>query len=189
MRARVRQPNWLGLYRDDIARYRQYRGGASTLTIVLTEQGLWALLQYRIASAVFRSALPKAIKRPSLILLVAWRKLIEVTTGISLSCDARIGRGFLIWHFGNVFVSEGVEVGEMCSVAQGVNLGVSGQGADRGVPTLGDRVNVGANAVVVGKISVGDDATIAANSLVLQNVPAGAVVLGVPARTISIKCR
>jgi serine O-acetyltransferase len=73
----------------------------------------------------------------------------------------------------------------MCNISQGVTLGVAGQGLTRGAPTLGDRVCVGANAVVAGKISVGDDAAIAANSLVIQNVPPRAVVVGVPARSVS----
>jgi serine O-acetyltransferase len=177
--------SWLRLFLDDVARYREYKSGVSILNIVTLEQALWAMLQYRVASSVFRSTLPPVVKRPALVLLTLWQKLIEMITGISISYQARIGRGFCIWHFGNIFVGEDVQIGEMCNISQGVTLGVGGQGSARGAPTLGDRVCVGANAVVAGKISVGDDAAIAANSLVIQNVPPRAVVVGVPARSVS----
>ena len=157
---------WFRLFCCDVARHREYRNDASVLNILFNEQSLWALLHYRIASAVYRKPLPGIVKRPVMMGLALWQKLIEILTGISISPQARIGRGFCIWHFGNVFIGPGVRIGEMCNVSPGVMLGVSGSGADRGSPTLGNRIYVGSNAVVAGRIFVGDDAAIAANSLV-----------------------
>ena len=72
----------------------------------LTQQGLWALLQYRLAAAVYRSSLPPAARGPLLALLYLWRKVVEVTTGISLPHTAVIGPGLYIAHFGPVILNK-----------------------------------------------------------------------------------
>ncbi|SRR5581483_4640612 len=173
---------WLLLYRQDIARYKSHRQVTSTLRLLLTEQGLWALLQHRIASAIYRSRFPNLVKAPLLILAIIWLKLIEITTGISISYQASIGPGFFIGHFGNIFVGGDVVIGHTCNISQGVSIGVSGRGAKRGMPQIGNRVYIATNAVVAGKITVGDDAVIAANSLVTADVAPHTTVIGVPAR-------
>ncbi|HVQ36272.1 MAG TPA: hypothetical protein VMS31_01980 [Pyrinomonadaceae bacterium] len=179
-RAEPRETGSLAWFRRDIGRYKAYRN-RGTLTQLLTQQGLWALLQYRIASAIYRSSLPPLVRRPLLLLASAWQKLIEVTTGISLPYTASIGPGFYIGHFGNIIVNGEAVIGSNCNISQGVTIGVSGRGERRGVPTIGDRVYIGANAVVAGKILVGDDAVIGANSLVVSDVPNASTAVGVPA--------
>ena len=176
----VRRTGWLSDYRRDIGRYKAYRNRRA-LTQLLTQQGLWALLQYRIASAVYRSSLPKFVRRPLLIFASAWQKLIEIVTGTSLPYTASIGPGFYVGHFGNIIVNGAAVIGSNCNISQGVTIGVSGRGERRGVPTIGDRVYIGANAVVAGKIFVGDDAVIGANSLVNSDLPASSTAVGVPA--------
>ena len=176
--------SWLAAYRRDIGRYAQY-GNGHILILLCTEQGLWALFQYRVAAALYRSALPAAIRRPLLMLMVLWKKLVEIVTGISLPYKAEIGPGLYIAHFGNVIVNSGAVIGAHCNLSQGVTIGVSGRGARRGVPRLGNRVYVGANAVIAGKIVVGDDAVIGANSLVTSDVPTHTTVVGVPAVVIN----
>jgi serine O-acetyltransferase len=176
---------WWSLYRQDIARYREYRGNRSALSIVLTEQGLWALLQYRIASAVYCSHLPSVVKKPLLVLAVIAQKWIEIVAGITLPYQASIGPGLYIGHFGNIVLGTEVVMGHTCNISQGVTIGVSGRGEQRGVPHIGDRVYIAANAVVVGKITVGDDAVIAANSLVTRDVAAHTTVIGVPAYMVN----
>lgn len=174
-------------YLQDIKRYRQHRKGESIFAIWFTEQGLWALLQYRIASTCYRSNLPWRIKRPLLILMVAWQKLIEITTGISLPYKASIGPGLYIGHYGNIILSNKAVIGHNCNLSQGVTIGISGRLPNKGVPVIGNRVYIGVNAVVVGKILVGDDVVIAANSLVTTDVPGHTTVLGVPAKVINNK--
>jgi serine O-acetyltransferase len=173
---------WRELYKQDIARYKSHRINRSVLMILLTEQGLWALLQYRIAAAVYRSNLPYPIKTPLSLLLVIWLKLVEMTTGISIPCQAIIGPGFYIGHFGNIFIGEDAIIGHTCNISQGVTIGVSGRGQKRGVPRIGNRVYIAANAVLVGKITIGDEAVIAANSLVTGDVAPHTTVMGVPAQ-------
>jgi serine O-acetyltransferase len=173
---------WRELYKQDIARYKSHRINRPVLMILLTEQGLWALLQYRIASAIYRSHLPHLIKTPLSLLLVIWLKLVEMTTGISIHCQAIIGPGFYIGHFGNIFIGEDAIIGHTCNISQGVTIGVSGRGQKRGIPRIGNRVYMATNAVLVGKITIGDDAVIAANSLVTSDVASHTTVMGVPAQ-------
>ena len=176
---------WLQLYRTDIARYKQYRAGASSLNLLFTEQGLWALLEHRIASGVDNARLPDIIKRPCLYALEVWQKVIEVLTGISISREARIGPGFYIGHFGQIVIGKDARIGAYCNVSQGVTIGMSGRGEQRGTPRLGDRVLVGPNAILDGKITIGDNAVIAPNTLVIHDVSESSVMMGVPAKCFS----
>jgi serine O-acetyltransferase len=76
-------------------------------------------------------------------------------------------------------------LGTNCNLAHGVTIGLAGRGERRGAPKLGNRVFVGTNAVVVGKITIGDDVMIGAGSVVTTSVPPRGVVLGNPARVVS----
>jgi serine acetyltransferase len=182
---RRRGMTWLRLYRSDFARYKQYRPGASPLNLLFTQQGLWALLEHRIASGVNNAALPAVIKRPCLYALEIWQKAVEILTGISISCEACIGPGFYIGHFGPIFIGKDAIIGAHCSISHGVAIGESGRGTQRGTPRLGNRVLIGANAILAGKLLVGDDAVIAPNSLVIYDVSASSVMMGVPAKCFS----
>lgn len=175
---------WLSDYQQDIDKYVAL-GGGSGWKHVLTEQGLWALLEYRIEFAVHHSLLPVVLKFPLRLLLLLWRKLVEMATGISLPCTAQIGPGLHLPHCGMRVVNARAVIGSDCCICQGVTIGISGRGEMRGVPTIGDRVYFGVNAVAVGKISIGDDVLIGANSLVNRDVPPHCTVLGVPAAIVS----
>ena len=183
--AHVDRMTWMQLYRADIKAFRRYREGASLPNLLFTEQGLWALLQYRFASALSRGGLPSTIKRPCLYAVLVWHKAIEVLTGISISCEAQIGPGIHIAHFGNILIGRDARIGMNCNISQGVAIGVSGRGAQRGMPHIGDRVFIGAHAVLAGKITIGDDAVIGANSLLVHDAPKSGVMIGVPARCVS----
>jgi serine O-acetyltransferase len=178
---RRRGMTWLQLYRSDIVRYRQYRPSASLLNQLFINQGLWALLEHRIASGVYNAAWPRVIKRPCLYALEIWQKAIEILTGICISCEACIGPGLYIGRK-NIFISKDAIIGTHCSIGHGVTIGESGRGTERGTPRVGDRVLILVNAVLVGKLSVGDDAIIAPNSLVIYDVSESSVMMGVPAR-------
>jgi len=176
--------SWWSDYRLDVKKYQALNGGGA-LKQILTEQGLWVLLQYRLEAAVYRSALPRLIKRPLQVVLIVWHKIIELSTGINLPCTARIGPGMHLPHCGYRIVNAGAEIGADCCLTQGVTIGISGRGERRGVPKIGNRVFIGANATVAGKIIIGDDVVIAANSLVNRDVPDHCTVVGVPATVVS----
>ena len=176
--------NWLVDYRFDVRRYSLLNNGSS-LKQVLTQQGLWVLLQYRFERAVYLSGLPFLVKRPLQWASIIWHKLIEITTGVDLPCTAKIGSGMHLPHCGNIVVHGDAVIGNDCCLSQGVTIGISGRGSRRGVPTLGNRVYVGVNAVIVGPITVGDGSLIGANSLVNRDVPPNCTVVGVPSIVVS----
>lgn len=105
-------------------------------------------------------------------------------TGIEIHPGAVIGERVFIDHGMGVVIGETAEVGDDCTIYQGVTLG--GTSLDRGKrhPTLGRAVIVGAGAQILGPFTVGDSARIGSNSVVIKEVPAGATALGIPARMI-----
>jgi serine O-acetyltransferase len=106
-------------------------------------------------------------------------------TGIEIHPGAQIGTGVFIDHGMGVVIGETAEVGDGCTIYQGVTLGGTSlaKGAKRH-PTLGRDVVVGAGAKVLGGFVVGDGAAIGSNAVVTKPVPAGATAVGIPARII-----
>jgi len=158
---------WFQDFSSDLAAYKAL--GASPGRTLVSSRGLWALLQYRVAHHFRRYR----VLRP---LLLVWRLLIEMSTGISIGSAARIGPGLHISHADGIVISGRAVLGANCYITHGVTIGVSGGGARRGVPTIGDGVYIGPHAVIVGPISIGDGAMIGANCVVWWDVPAGARV-------------
>jgi serine O-acetyltransferase len=109
----------------------------------------------------------------------------SIRYGIYISRDTRIGNGFYIGHFGGIVVNQAVRIGDNCNISHGVTLGRINRGDRAGCPTIGNDVYIGPGAKVLGRIEVGDRAAIGANAVVIEDVPAGAVVGGVPARILS----
>jgi len=169
----------------DLEKYKKYSGGKSTIILFITTQGLWALLIYRISNKIYRSKLPKYLKKILLLFAVLNQKLIEILTGISLPYTAKIGKRFYIGHPGQIILNGNTTIGVNCNISQGVTIGVSGRGDKRGVPVIGNNVYMGANAVIAGKIKVGDGVVIGANTLVINDISDNVTVLGVPAKKIS----
>lgn len=172
---------WSLLYRD----YRRYRAaGRSAAATVLLSQGFWATAVYRVSHA-FVEALPEGLLRTSArALAAAAQKAVEIVTGICIPRDIEIGGGLYLPSFGGIILGRGA-IGENCTIEHGVTLGIAGRGEERGTPTLGDRVFVGAHSMIVGKITIGDDALIFPGSIVTRPVPPRALVMGHPARVIS----
>ena len=119
-----------------------------------------------------------------MLMFSAWRKIVEVTTGISIPHEAQIGAGLYIGHFGTIILHPDVRIGQRCTIMQGVSIGLSWGKGHHGVPIIGDDVYVGPNAFVGGSITVGDGASIGANSVVTRDVAPGTMVRGVPAERI-----
>jgi len=172
-------------FRLDIEKYKKYSNSKSAILLMLTTQGLWALFVYRISNGIYRSKLPKVLKKVLLLVAVFFQKIIEVLTGISLPYAATIGPRFYIAHHGHIIIHPKAILGENCNIAQGVTVGVSGKGVKRGIPVIGNNVFIAANAVVAGKINIGDNSVIGANSLVVSDVKNGTTVVGVPAVVIN----
>lgn len=145
-------------------------------------QGLWVMWVYRYGQ--WRYGLrPAWLRKPFSLSYKILRTICQMATGIELPCETRIGRRLRIEHFGGIIVSGDAVIGNDVVLRQGVTIGLKNT-RQRGAPCIGDRVDIGAGAKLLGSIHVGDDAVIGANAVVLQDVPAGALAVGIPARII-----
>lgn len=91
--------------------------------------------------------------------------------GFDISPSTDIGLGLYIGHFGGIVISPYAVLGSNINIAQGVTIGATSRGPRKGAPTLEDRVWVGANAIIVGKVTIGHDALIAPGAYVKFDVP------------------
>jgi len=107
-----------------------------------------------------------------------WFTLIEIHPG------ARIGRRLFIDHGIGVVIGETAEIGDDVTLYQGVTLGGTSWAKGKRHPTLGNNVVVGAGAKILGPFTVGDNARVGSNAVVVREVPAGATVVGIPARVV-----
>lgn len=105
----------------------------------------------------------------------------EALGGVHLGRATKLGDDFHIIHCGNININDNATIGDRVGIMQGVTIGTN---VGEGVPVIGDDVFIGANASVLGDITVGNGARIAANSLVITNVPDGHLAIGVPAKVL-----
>jgi len=169
---------WARLQRD-FHRLRTVKGRGFAFAFfdaVFLDSGFQALLFHRMAAALRRWGIP--------LLPAVLRRLGISQCGVDLLPSADIGGGCIIAHGIGLVVGGEAVVGEDCTLLHGVTLGEA-RFDETACPRLGNRVTVGAGAILLGGITVGDDASIAAGAVVLDDVPAGAAVAGVPARVIA----
>lgn len=107
-------------------------------------------------------------------------------TGIEIHPGASIGKGLFIDHGMGVVIGETTEIGENCTLYQGVTLGGTGKDTGKRHPTLGNNVLVGCGARVLGPFKVGDNARIAAGAVVLNEIPPDSTAVGVPAQVVKM---
>jgi serine O-acetyltransferase len=163
----------LAIWRRDPA----LRGKALAFLEVPLYASFWALLFYRVAHALHATGLPVL---PRFLSQVA-----RFLSGIEIHPGATIGPGLFIDHGMGVVIGETAIVGRDVLLFHGVTLGGVDARPGRRHPCLGDGVEVGAGAKVLGAIDIGDGARIGAQAVVLGDVPAGATAVGIPARVLA----
>lgn len=146
------------------------------------KQGFWALAVYRFGRWRYTIRYSLLRKPFSLLYKIAF-KGIQIITGIELPCEAVIGRNFRIDHFGDIIVSGYASFGDNCILRNGVTVGLR-QLDHIAAPRIGNNVNIGAGAKILGDITVGDDVDIGANAVVIQDVPSHSIAVGIPAKVI-----
>ena len=162
---------------DDIAAVRERDPAAkSDLEILLLYSGVHAILAYRVAHKLYLSEHYLAARAIS-----QWARH---KTGIEIHPGATIGRRLFIDHGMGVVIGETTEIGDDCTLYQGVTLGGTGKDVGKRHPTLGNNVLVGAGAKVLGPFTIADNAKIAANAVVLKEVPENSTAVGIPARVV-----
>ncbi len=148
----------------------------SDAEVFLLYPGLHALLAYRLAHILHKHGyfmLARTISQSARFL-----------TGIEIHPGATIGKGLFIDHGCAVVIGETAEIGDNCTIYQGVTLGGTGKDVGKRHPTLGNNVMVGAGAKVLGPVHIGDNAKIAAGAVVLKDIPEHSTAVGIPARVV-----
>jgi serine O-acetyltransferase len=154
----------------------------------VTRPGLHALLVHRFG--VWRMTLqPRPLRMPFSALYRAMFTVVRNVYGIEVPDSVRVGRRVVFEHQGGIVVHGATVIGDECIIRQGVTLGLRNMQNLQDAPTLGRGVSVGAGAKVLGKVRVGDGADIGANAVVLHDVPAGALAVGIPARVVARRPR
>jgi len=153
--------------------------GVSTLEILTSWAGVQALLAHRAAHAMQEAGVPML---PRMISYAT-----RAITGVEIHPAAQIGRGFFIDHGSGVVIGETALIGDRVTLYQGVTLGGTGFQRGKRHPTLGDNVTVGSGAKLLGPIAVGDGAKVGANTVVVEDVPPGATVVGNPGHPVRVE--
>lgn len=104
--------------------------------------------------------------------------------GYQIPLGTQIGEGFYMGHHGHIVINPNAVIGNNCSISPGVTIGQDNRGEKAGAPVIGNKVWMGTNSVIVGKITVGEDVLIVPNSFVNFDVPSHSIVIGHPARII-----
>lgn len=146
------------------------------IDVILSYPGFHAILLHRVIHALHEAQVPLL---PRLLSNVG-----RFLTGVEIHPAAKIGKGVFIDHGMGVVIGETAEVGDGCTIYQGVTLGGTSLLHEKRHPTLGKNVTVGVNAAVLGAITIGDNSKVGGGSVVVKDVPPNSTVVGVPARLV-----
>ncbi len=144
-----------------------------------TRHGFWALVIYRFGRWRYGIS-SRPLRLPFSFAYKVLKFGADALLGIEIPCEAVIGKGFTIEHTGAIVISGDAVFGDDCVIRQGVTVGLRNRNR-RGSPRIGNRVDIGAGAKLLGDITIGDDVAIGANAVVLCDVPSGSIAVGVPA--------
>jgi len=148
----------------------------SSIEVLLLYSGVHAMLAYRVSNKLYRSKHYFPARCVS--------QIAKMFTGIEIHPGATIGHGFFIDHGTGVVIGETTEIGDNCTIYQGVTLGGTGKDVGKRHPTLGDNVMVGAGAKVLGPVLIGNNSKIAAGAVVLRDIPENSTAVGIPAKVV-----
>ena len=163
--------------KEDIRATRERDPAAkSDWEVALLYSGVHAVAAYRLAHRIHKNGhtfVARAISQTA-----------RFITGIEIHPGATIGKGLVIDHGMGVVIGETAEIGDNCTLYQGVTLGGTGKDLGKRHPTLGNNVMVGAGAKVLGPFRIGDHTKIAANAVVLAEIPENCTAVGIPAKVV-----
>lgn len=165
-----------GLKQDIAAICERDPAAPSPVKVFFLYSGLHAIMWHRPAYWLWNHGC-KFLAR-------ALSQIVRFKTGVEIHPAAKLGRGILIDHGSGVVIGETAEVGDGCTIYQGVTLGGTGKEYGKRHPTLEKNVIVGAGAKVLGPFTVGESSKIAANAVVLSPIPPFSTAVGVPARVV-----
>jgi serine O-acetyltransferase len=155
--------------------------GVGTVEILTGWAGVQALLVHRVAHGLYHSGVPVL---PRTLAFAS-----RAVTGVEIHPAARIGADFFIDHGSGVVIGETAEIGDRVTLYQGVTLGGTGFARGKRHPTIEDDVTIGSGAKLLGPVTVGHGAKVGANTVVIEDVPANATVVGNPGHPVRVEGR
>jgi serine O-acetyltransferase len=148
----------------------------------LTEPGFWAVAVHRFGN--WRMGLrPRPLRAPCTVVYRTLQTCVHWGWGIKLDYTVKLGRRVRIWHHGGMVLGAR-SIGDDVHIRQNTTFGVARRSQPAGKPMIGDRVEIGCGAVLLGHIRIEHDSVIGANSVVTRDVPAHSLVVGVPGRIV-----
>jgi serine O-acetyltransferase len=148
----------------------------------LMEPGFWAVALHRFGN--WRMGIrPKLLRAPMTLIYRLLSRSAELIGGIHLPYTVRLGRRVRIWHHGGI-VLHARSIGDDVHIRQNTTFGVAIRGRNRAIPIIGDRVDIGCGACVLGAVTIGHDSLIGANAVVVTDIPPYSTAVGIPARVI-----
>ncbi len=158
--------------------YEKDPAAKNIFEIFLAYPGFHAILMHRLAHSLWKRKIPVI---PRVI-----SHFSRFITGIEIHPGATIGKRFFIDHGMGVVIGETTNIGDDCLLYQGVTLGGTGTEKGKRHPSLGHNVVIGAEAVVLGAITLGDNVKVGAGSVVVKDVPPDSTVVGIPGRVVMV---
>ena len=178
-RAYCKSADFVREVKYDINAFRQRDPAAkSDAEIMLLYSGFHARLAHRLSHKLYRNGHTFTARAVS--------QGAKMITGIEIHPGATIGRGLVIDHGSGVVIGETAEIGDNCTIYQGVTLGGTGKDVGKRHPTLGNNVLVGAGAKILGPVKIGDNAKVAAGAVVLTELPEHSTAVGIPAKVVRV---
>lgn len=142
-------------------------------------QGFWVMIVYRFGQWRY-TVKPLFLRKIFSFFYKIAYKFVQIITGIELPCEAEVGDNFIIDHFGGIVISGYAKFGHNCRIRNGVVVGLKNVNTPI-APHIGNDVDIGAGAKVLGAIKIGNRVTIGANAVVLQDIPDDSIAVGIPA--------
>ena len=168
-----------------MALFSNIRADLKTYDGEWSQQGFWVMIVYRYGRWRY-SIKNSLLRKPFSLLYWFLYKLVQILTGIELPCEVPVGRNFRIDHFGDIVISGYASFGDDCIIRNGVTVGLKNI-EEKAAPKIGNGVNIGAGAKLLGNITIGDHVDIGANAVVISSVPSHSIAVGIPARIIPKK--
>lgn len=166
---------FLECLREDIENARQHDPASrGNLEIAVVYSGLHAIWAYRLFHKMWQKPMLRGLARLG-------AQISRSFTGIEIHPGATIGRRFFIDHGMGVVIGETTEIGDDVMIYHGVTLGGRSLSKGKRHPTIGNRVQIGCGAKVLGPVVIGDDCAVGANAVVVQDAPPESILIGIPA--------
>ena len=149
------------------------------------EPGFWAVALHRLGNARM-DVRSRVLRAPLTAAYQAAFTSVNWFWGIDLSYTVKLGRRVRLWHHGGMVLGARA-IGNDVHIRHNTTFGLVSRQEGMGKPIIGDRVDIGAGACIVGGVTVADDCVVGANSVVTRDLPRGATVFGVPARPVNLR--